>query len=353
MARASEAVAAGDAAPEPGELDGAEQVTYRVRQRFRYTYDGAATDLEHRLIAVPPPRHGGQLRRSVDLRVSAPDARTTWARGPDGLQIATISVDVVPPTLDFDITLVVERFADLGWPELPASALSSRRLLAPTPLTTPTATMIDAARSLAGSDPVATARRVCGWVYQRIEYVSGSTDVGTTAAQALAGGHGVCQDQAHVMIAMCRAVGIPARYVSGHMLGEGASHAWVEVVVPAGILRAGGLGPLGARTDASPVPAPVPMPVPVPGHGPVAVTPGGAAAAAVAFDPCHNRVADLRYVTVAVGRDYHDVAPTSGRYVGAGRGALTATQRVDVLEVRRRGPIADVRSGGPQRRAPG
>ncbi|MCK9901107.1 transglutaminase family protein [Frankia sp. Cpl3] len=323
VARASEAVAAGDAAPEPGDLDGAEQVTYRVRQRFRYTYDGVATDLEHRLIAVPPPRHGGQLRRSVDLQVSVPDARTTWARGPDGLQIATISVDVVPPTLDFDITLVVERFADLGWPELPASALSSRRLLAPTPLTTPTTTMIDAARSLAGGDPVATARRVCGWVHQRIEYVSGSTDVGTTAAQALAGGHGVCQDQAHVMIAMCRAVGIPARYVSGHMLGEGASHAWVEVVVPAGILRAGGVGPLGIRADAVPVP--------------VAVTPGGAAAAAVAFDPCHDRVADLRYVTVAVGRDYHDVAPTSGRYVGAGRGALTATQRVDVLEVRRRG----------------
>ena len=43
-------------------------------------------------------------------------------------------------------------------------------------------------------------------------------------------------------------------------------------------------------------------------------------------------MADLRYVTVAVGRDYQDVAPTSGTYVGRGRGTLVATQRVDVLE---------------------
>ncbi|KPM57249.1 transglutaminase [Frankia sp. CcI49] len=313
-----------------GEVDlvGAERVTYRVSQRFRYTYDGAATDLDHRLVAVPPVRHGGQLRRYMDLRVSAPHARTTWQRGPDGLQVANIRIDVVPPTLDFDITVVVERVADLGWPELPASALSSRRLLAPTPLTTPTAAMVDAARSLASSDPVATARRVCGWVYQRIEYVSGSTDVGTTAAQALAGGSGVCQDQAHIMIAMCRAVGIPARYVSGHLVGEGASHAWVEVVVPSGALSSGGALPLsGALASSGALPSGRAVP-----RGGV-LSPGGAGAVAVPFDPCHDRTADLRYVTVGVGRDYQDVAPTSGRYVGVGRGALVATQRVDVVSV--------------------
>ena len=115
------------------------------------------------------------------------------------------------------------------------------------------------------------------------------TSVATTAAEALAGGRGVCQDAAHVMIALCRAAGLPARYVSGHLLGEGGTHAWVEVVV----------------ADA-------------------------AGARAVAFDPCNGRRAGRDYLTVATGRDYTDVAPTSGTYLGAARGTLTATKRVDV-----------------------
>jgi transglutaminase-like putative cysteine protease len=116
------------------------------------------------------------------------------------------------------------------------------------------------------------------------------TTIDTTAAEALAGGRGVCQDSAHVMIALGRAAGLPARYVSGHLLGEGGTHAWVEVVVA---------DPDGAR--------------------------------AVGFDPCNGRRTDRAYLTVATGRDYADVAPTSGTYVGAARGTLTATKRVDVM----------------------
>jgi transglutaminase-like putative cysteine protease len=58
-----------------------------------------------------------------------------------------------------------------------------------------------------------------------------------------------------------------------------------------------------------------------------------AGARAVAFDPCHGRRAGKNYLTVATGRDYSDVAPTSGTYVGAARGTLTATKRVDVAVV--------------------
>jgi transglutaminase-like putative cysteine protease len=115
------------------------------------------------------------------------------------------------------------------------------------------------------------------------------TSVATTAAEALAVGRGVCQDSAHVMLALCRAVGLPARYVSGHLLGEGGTHAWVEVVL----------------ADA-------------------------AGARAVAFDPCNGRRAGREYLTVATGRDYTDVAPTSGTYVGAARGTLAATKQVAV-----------------------
>ena len=94
----------------------------------------------------------------------------------------------------------------------------------------------------------------------------------TTAAEAPAGGRGVCQDYAHVMLAVCHVVGLPARYVSGHLLGQGGTHAWVEVWCP-------------RARDAS----------------------------AVAFDPCsHGRRTGSAYVTVAAGRDYADVAPISG-----------------------------------------
>jgi transglutaminase-like putative cysteine protease len=79
--------------------------------------------------------------------------------------------------------------------------------------------------------------------------------------------------------------------VSGHLIGQGGTHAWVEVIVPRG-------------TDAE----------------------------AVAFDPCHGRRATSGYLTVATGRDYRDVAPTSGSYVGSAPGRLTAQRRVGVLD---------------------
>lgn len=66
-------------------------------------------------------------------------------------------------------------------------------------------------------------------VHQSITYTPGVTSVSTTAEEALTLGQGVCQDEAHVLIALCRMAGIPARYVCGLFLGEGATHAWAEV----------------------------------------------------------------------------------------------------------------------------
>jgi len=305
-------------------LAAASLVTYRIRQRLRYSYDGPARDLVHRLVVLPPNRHGDQVSRHGQLTVStsgtgpaggmdaadpAARAEVSWERGPDGLRTATVTLDEVPRVLDFDVSAVVERGPAATWPALPASALTGRRLLSPTPLTTPGETLLALASRLAGPDPLTTARRCCAWVFDNIAYRPGSTTVGTTAAQAVAGGAGVCQDQAHVMIALCRAAGLPARYVLGHLVGDGESHAWVEVLVPDGW-------------------APPPTGTPGERTGRVA---GSAGAAAVALDPCHNRLADRRYVTIAVGRDYHDVMPTSGVYRGSGRGQLTATQHVEIV----------------------
>ena len=74
--------------------------------------------------------------------------------------------------------------------------------------------------------------KLAGGICERIEYVKGVTDAGSSAAQAFARRKGVCQDHAHVFLACCRSIGIPARYVSGYVYtgknGDVASHAWVD-----------------------------------------------------------------------------------------------------------------------------
>lgn len=69
-------------------------------------------------------------------------------------------------------------------------------------------------------------------VYGYMEYVPGATGVKTTAQEAFALKKGVCQDYAHILISLCKKLGIPAGYVAGYMVGEGASHAWVCVNDP-------------------------------------------------------------------------------------------------------------------------
>jgi transglutaminase-like putative cysteine protease len=153
--------------------------------------------------------------------------------------------------------------------------------------------MAEVARDLsaASSGGLDLAERVCAWSHEALTYQYGVTGVYTDAATALAGGKGVCQDYAHVMLAVCRAAGLPARYVSGHLVGEGGSHAWVEVVV----------------NDRSAT---------------------NVRSVAVAFDPTHNCRASQGYLTVAVGNDYAHVAPTSGTFEGTCPGVLTTRKRL-------------------------
>jgi transglutaminase-like putative cysteine protease len=136
----------------------------------------------------------------------------------------------------------------------------------------------------------ADAIRIGRHVYKTFTYKPNSTGVNTRATDALKQRTGVCQDFAHVMLGMCRSIGIPARYVSGYFFNQHrrpgeveASHAWVEVMIP--------------------------------GYG------------WSAFDPTHDRAADERYVKVATGRDYADIRPVSGTY----RGAPTRELKVEVF----------------------
>lgn len=102
--------------------------------------------------------------------------------------------------------------------------------LYPSPLTQPTEALHDFFASVApGSGPLETAELLSTAVHERFSYTPGATAISTTAGEAFALSKGVCQDYAHVLIALCRMAGIPARYVSGLPVGEGASHAWAEV----------------------------------------------------------------------------------------------------------------------------
>jgi transglutaminase-like putative cysteine protease len=266
---------------------------YRLHQTFRYEYTAPIRDLRQRLIVVPPPVHGDQLRLQHRLAVDGAAVRTTTRVDGFANHVIEVRADLVREAIEFDIRLEVEGGLRSAPARLPLSALGDPRCLEPSPLTVPSPALLDAARQLGRDDCPALelAGRLARWVQANMRYCFDATDVYTPAARALALGAGVCQDYAHVMLALCRASGLPARYVSGHLVGEGGSHAWVEVLVEDG---------------------------------------GGARAVAVAFDPTHGRRAETGYVTVAVGRDYADVAPTSGTFESPGRGRLSSWKRLDV-----------------------
>lgn len=274
------------------DLENAGLVTYRMRQHFRYDYEGSAYDLAHRLVVVPPQQHGNQRRRLHSLEVSASDAAVSTRRDRHGNVVTNVRLGRVPSTIEFTLQAVIERRGATAGVVLPLSALTELRLLRPTKLTTPDETLHAVARELraAAPDNLHFAELCTEHVNAAIAYEYGPTSVTTTAAEAYAGGRGVCQDHAHVMLAICRAAGVPARYVSGHLLGEGGSHAWVEVVVR-----------------------------------------DGDHARAIAFDPCNGCRAGAGYITVATGRDYAHVAPTSGSYAGDATGRLTVTKQIGVV----------------------
>lgn len=115
------------------------------------------------------------------------------------------------------------------------------------------------------------------WAAERFAYLPGATDAHAPLAVFVEKRAGVCQDFAHLLLALVRAWGVPCRYVSGYVepddeAGQQATHAWVEVLVP-------GAGWLG-------------------------------------FDATHCLVANDRYVAVAVGRESRDAAPVRGAFKG-------------------------------------
>ncbi len=124
------------------------------------------------------------------------------------------------------------------------------------------------------------------FVFGHLKYESFSTHVHTHMTEVMKDRRGVCQDFAHLLIGLCRALKIPARYVSGYLATDRASatHAWVEVFIP--------------------------------GHG------------WRGLDPTHNRQTGETYVKIGHGRDYADVPPISGYYHGTRERKMTVAVKI-------------------------
>ncbi|MEO8077139.1 MAG: transglutaminase family protein [Acidobacteriota bacterium] len=148
-----------------------------------------------------------------------------------------------------------------------------------------------------GRDPLSLVRDVSDGIHRAFEYSAKSTGVNSPIEHSLGLRRGVCQDFAHIMIALVRGLGIPCRYVSGYLYhdqqhqdrsSEGATHAWVEALMP-------GLGWVG-------------------------------------FDPTNDLVAGGRHIRTAIGRDYADVPPTLGTMKGRTETELQVRVRVTPSE---------------------
>lgn len=126
------------------------------------------------------------------------------------------------------------------------------------------------------------AMYMMGRLYEEFRYTPGITGIMTTAEEAFALRHGVCQDYAHILLALCRLERIPCRYVAGMIPGEGATHAWTEV--------------LDGEEWRS-------------------------------VDPTHNRECDDTYIKISGGRDAQDCAINQGVFYGGGK----QTQEVRVI----------------------
>ena len=202
-----------------------------------------------------------------------------------------------------EIVMVPSFLAPDAWAEVDAMVQEGDfwEMLLPSEFTTPTPALEELANKLdirRRDDPLMVLHDLNEKLYKYFDYVPKSTKVDSPIDVALENKAGVCQDFAHVMIALVRSrLRIPCRYVSGYLFREadshvrstdGATHAWVEAFLPE-------LGWVG-------------------------------------FDPTNNLIAGEQHIRVATGRDYADVPPTHGIFRGRAASELTVAVRVSPSE---------------------
>jgi len=272
--------------------------------RFRYSSPVHESVMELRM---QPRSEGRQTLRSFQL-VTTP--RTQLHAYTDYLGNAVYHFNVLRAheELRIDAQAVIESAVfsppeavdSLEWERFNALNLSSdhldllqpSRFAAPSPALS--AFMARHDLNAPHGDPLTALRALNHAIHDAFEYEKGITEVHSPIDHALEEGRGVCQDFAHIMIAIARVWGVPARYVSGylcqrrkneHRAADDATHAWVEAYLPS-------LGWVG-------------------------------------LDPTNDIMTTERHIRVAVGRDYADVPPTRGTFKGDAESELAISVTVE------------------------
>ena len=271
--------------------------------QFTYSYEAPVTKVMT-VMRVAPPQHYGRQRR-LDVRWHM-DPPTDYQHFTDAFGNLVWQMDHTRVEKDITCTVDMHVETHAGYlndgtlalqgtdPQDTDCTVAASEFIKFTHLVDRSDALVRLGDQLRGRErsPGKLVEAILHQVHASMRYEAGRTHVQTTASEAMALGAGVSQDYAHVMLALCRLVGLPARYVSGLLSGEEHMHAWVEVLLP----EAGRKPSLW-----------------------------------VGYDPTHQRHCDERYITVAVGRDYQDIAPTSGYYDGEANNRLDMTVSV-VLE---------------------
>jgi len=266
---------------------------YTVRHITRFTYETPIT--ESMMEARKQPRSDG-TQRCIQFGLSTnPASRVMMYQDHDGNIVHHFNIPGRHSRLTVTAEALIEctpspalpdRLGINAWPQLDAIVASGEHweMLNPSAFAKPTERLLALAGELGigrDEDPMTLLRRLTADIAARFEYSPKSTRVDSPIDEALEARKGVCQDFAHIMEALARHVGIPCRYVSGYLFHradsldrshDGATHAWVEALLP-------DLGWVG-------------------------------------FDPTNNLLAGDRHIRVAVGRDYADVPPTRGVFKG-------------------------------------
>jgi transglutaminase-like putative cysteine protease len=291
-------------------------VIYGIRHLTTYRYDSEVA-YARCVLRLTPRTDAAQTLLQSSITVTPSPALKTFKTDPLGNHVVSMVIDTPHAILGIESHCIVDvparerrpSSSTAPWEVIRSVALGARKLdaespalfLYPTRATPFVPEITDYAReSFAVGRPVLDAAAdLMARLKAEFAYDPEATDVRTPAAEAFAKRRGVCQDLAHVMVCGLRGLGLPARYVSGYIRtlpapgqprleGADATHAWVGLWC-------------GEDLDW------------------------------VGLDPTNDLFVGDDHVTLACGRDYHDVSPIDGVLLGAGRQTLDV--EVDVVEL--------------------
>ncbi len=268
-----------------------------VHHITRFEFDQPSGHSIHDVRLTPKPATG---QRVLSWRIDGPGKRSDWADG-HGNQVTTYSVAARHDAVEIAVAGVYEYSGADQWlrygdtPTLPAPFWLRNTGFAQHDKSFDSVIKGLAERAADSTQRVTVLHELMERVGKRIAYKTGVSTVDTTAVEALAHGAGVAQDSAHVFIAACRRLGVPARYVSGYLRNDDpelhvgrTSHSWAEAWVP-------GLDWVG-------------------------------------FDPANGISPRGDSLRVAIGLDYRDAAPVSGRRVGFGDAKMTVEAEIKIVD---------------------